>query len=86
MKIKYEFVKRTIAGETFLVPVGEAVKHYSGLFALSEVGAFIWDKLEDAGTDADVVEAVLSEYEVDRETAEADTAEFLGKLREMNII
>ncbi len=86
MKIKLEFVKRTIADETFLVPIGETVKKYSGLFALNEVGAFIWDKLEDAETDADVVDAVLSEYDVDRDTAEADTAEFLGKLREMNII
>lgn len=86
MKIKLEFVKREIAGETFLVPIGETVKQYSGLFALNEVGAFIWDKLPEAETDEEIVDMILEEYDVSRGDAAADTAEFLGKLRKMGII
>ena len=86
MKIKYEFIKREIAGDVFLVPIGEAVKHYSGLFALNEVGSFIWDVLEKCEDDAAIVDAVLEEYDVPREQAEADVAEFLGKIRDMGII
>jgi len=86
MKIKYEMIKREIAGETYLVPIGEAAKSYSGLFALSEAAGFIWDKIPDCADDEAVVDAVLDEYEVDRETAEADVKEFLGNLRDMGIL
>ncbi len=86
MKINYEFVKRDIAGDTFLVPIGEAVKKFSGLFALNEVGSFIWDKLPEAEDEDAVVNAVLEEYETTPEEAKADVSEFLSKLREMGII
>ena len=86
MTIRYEFVKRTVAGESFLVPVGEAAKKFNGLFALNELAAFIWDRLPEVADDAALVEAVLEAYDVTRETAEADTAEFLGVLRSIGII
>ena len=86
MKLKLEFVKRVIAGETFLVPIGEGAKKHSGLFALNEVGSFIWDKLPEAQTESEIVDAILGEYEVSRDEAAADTAEFLDKLRKMEII
>ena len=86
MKILYEFVARNIAGEDFLVPIGEAAKRYSGLFALNELGAFLWKHLPDARDENELVELILNEYDVDRETAAADTAEFLQELRKMNIL
>lgn len=86
MKLRYELVKRVIAGETFLVPIGDAALRYSGLFALNEVGAFLWDALPEADDAAALVERILEEYDVSREQAEADTSAFLAKLREMEII
>ena len=86
MKIKLEMVKRDICGETYLVPIGEAAHSYSGLFALSEVAGYIWDKLPEAKDSAEIVDLVLSEYEIDRETAEKDVQEFLAKLSEFKII
>lgn len=86
MKIRYEFVKREIAGDTFLVPVGEAAKEYSGLIAMNGVASFLWDKLPEAENEDALTELVLGEYEVDRETAAADVAEFVAKLKEMKIL
>ena len=86
MKIRYEFVKREIAGETFLVPIGEAAKEYSGLFALNELGAFIWERLPDAENEQAVVDAVLEEYDVSPEQTAEDVSEFFTKLRDMKII
>lgn len=86
MKLKLEFVKREIAGEHFLVPVGKAAKTYSGLFALNELAAFIWDKLPEAEDEEAIVSAILDEYDVSYDDAKADTDEFLAKLREMEII
>lgn len=41
MEIKKELIKRDIAGDTVLVPVGKTVMENNGLFILNELGAFI---------------------------------------------
>ena len=86
MKIKKELIKREIAGDTILVPVGKTVYDANGLFVMNELAAFIWDLLPEAQTEADIVSAVLAEYEIDEATAKKDIAAFLGKLKEMNIL
>ena len=86
MEIKKKLMKRTIAGDTFLVPVGKAVYDSNGMFFLTEVGAFIWDLLPDALSQEEIVAAVLSQYEVDEATAQADVAAFLKKLTDMEIL
>ncbi len=86
MEIKKELMKRTIAGETFLVPVGKTIYDHNGMFFLTEVGGFIWELLPDALTEEEIVAAVLAEYDVDEATATADVAAFLKKLTDMEII
>ena len=86
MTIKKELIKREIAGDTILVPVGKTVYDSNGLFVLNELGAFIWDLLPSVETEEEICEAVLAGYEVTPEEAGRDVAEFLAKLRELNII
>lgn len=86
MKIKKQLVKRDIAGDVILVPVGESVYDSNGLFALNELGAFLWDKLPQAQTRDDLLEAVLAEYDVPREQAAKDLDEFLSNLKKFGII
>lgn len=86
MKIKKELIKREIAGDTILVPVGSAVYDSNGLFVLNELAAFIWDLLPQAETEDDICRAVMAEYEVGREEAARDIGEFLGRLRELGIL
>ena len=50
MKIQKELIKRQIAGDTVLVPVGKAVYDANGLFILNDVGAFLWDLLPEKET------------------------------------
>lgn len=86
MTIKKELIKRDIAGEVFLVPVGQSMYDSNGLFILSELGAFLWDLLPQAEDVDTLVHAVLREYEVDGATARADIVEFLKKLEAMGIV
>ena len=86
MKIKKQLIKRDIAGDTILVPVGKTVYESNGLFVLNEVATFIWDNLSQLETEEEIVSRILEEYEVSPQQAQADTAEFLVKLRELNII
>lgn len=86
MKIKKELIKREIAGESFLVPLGKTVYDANGLFILSELGSFLWDRLSDAQSADDLLRDVLAEYDVDEATARTDIEAFLEKLRTMDIL
>lgn len=86
MKIKKELIRRDIAGDTVLVPVGKSVYDSNGLFVMNEVGAFIWNLLPQAQSPEDIVRRVMEEYAVTEETAAADTAEFLARLGELGIL
>ena len=86
MKIKNGFVVREIAGECVVVALGEASKIFNGIIKLNETGKIIWEELS-VGSDKDaVVEKILSEYEVDRETVENDFDRFVETLQGANIL
>lgn len=86
MKIKKELIKREIGGETILVPVGKTVYDSKGLFVINELGTFIWEMLPKAETEEDILNAILSEYDVSEDEAKKDLEEFLDTLRKMEII
>lgn len=86
MEIKKEMVLRKIADENILVPGADTVLDLNGLFVLTETGAFIWSLLPSVKTECEIVEKMLEEYDVDRETAEKDVAEFLDRIRGFGII
>ena len=86
MKIKKELVKRDIAGDTILVPVGKTVYDSNGLFILNELGSFLWERLEAAETEKELLDAILAEYDVTEDVAQKDLRAFLDKLRELGII
>ena len=86
MKLKSDYVLREIAGDYVLVPTGEAVAKYNGLFGVSEVGARILELLPECKDEAQIASKIVEEYEVDEATARADVAEFISSLREKEII
>lgn len=86
MVIKKELIKREIAGDTILVPVGKTVYDSNGLFVLNELGAFIWELLPQVESEEDICKAVLQEYDVSAEEAAKDIADFMDKLKQMKII
>ena len=86
MKILKRLVKRNIAGDVILVPVGDASLDIKGLITLNETGEFIWDSLERAKDAEDLVNMLAAEYDVDAAAALKDTNEFLAKLKELGIV
>jgi hypothetical protein len=86
MQIKKELLKRSIGGDSFLIPMGKTIYDTNGMFILTEMGAFLWDLLPQAQGPEDLVQAVLAEYEVDEQTAREDIDAFLEKLSGMGIL
>ena len=86
MKIKDGFILREVAGSYLVVAVGNAVKEFGGIVNLNETGAFLWRLLEKSSTEPEMVDALLNEYEVDRETVEKDVKAFVEKLTEAKLV
>lgn len=86
MKIRRELLKREVGGEAFLVPLGKTVYESNGLFALTELGSFIWDLLPEAESEQEILTQILEAYEVEESIAKSDLEAFLNKLRKMEIL
>lgn len=86
MKIKGEFVMRQVLDEYILVPVNDTAARFSGIISLNAVSAFIWKEIEKGTDKKMILENLLREFEVDRETAAADMEEFLQTLREKDLL
>ena len=85
MKLKAQLVKREIAGDTILVPVGETTK-LQGLLTINETGAAIWDALPEAENEEAIVERLYEEFDVERDVLRQDVHAFVAKLRELDIL
>ncbi len=86
MKIKDGFLLKEIAKSWVVVPVGENLVDFQMMMTLNETGVFLWNLLKEEKTQEELTDALLAEYDVDRETAAADVAEFVQKLKEKDVL
>ena len=86
MKIKEGFLLRQVGGSNVLVPVGAQAVDFRCIITLNEVGAFLWQKMAVECTEADLVAALLAEYDVTADVAVADVHRYVSALREKNLI
>lgn len=82
---KGEFVSRSIAGETILVPVRGRAGDLEAIYNLNDAGSFIWTLINGQNTLGRITDAVCAEFEVPREQAATDTMEFLRALEQSGI-
>jgi hypothetical protein len=83
---KGEFVVRSIAGETLIVPMRGRAGDLDAIYNLNEVGGFIWERIDGKTSVGEIAEAVSNAFEVTVEQAAGDTAEFLGTLASAGMI
>jgi hypothetical protein len=79
-------VTRRIAGETVIVPVRNDVADLDSIYTLNETGSFVWDLLDGKHTVAELIEAVVAEFEVARDVAAADVNRLIGSLRDEGLL
>lgn len=86
MKIKENFIVRTVAGENLVVPLVGTGVDFNAVMTLNETGKFLWDILSVGSDEAGLVDALIKEYEVDPDTAKTDVEKFINSLNENSII
>ena len=75
-------VGRRIGDEYVLVPLAGRGADLDSILNLNRVAAFVWERLDGARSGAEVVDAVVEQFEVDRARAEHDYLELVETLVE----
>jgi methyltransferase-like protein len=70
-------VSRKTDNEYVLVPVTNNIADMNSVFTLNETGSYIWEKIDGTRTVKDIVNELITEYDIDRETAEKDVNGFV---------
>ena len=70
-----------VSGETVLLDLDS-----ESYFGLDEVGTRIWTLLNEGKTAVEMVDVLLEEYEVERETLEGDVRDLLTALIEAGLL
>lgn len=81
-----DVVCRQVGAESILVPIRQNVGNLDFVYTLSPVAARIWALLDGTRTVESIVERIVDEYDVTRETAEADAQQLLSDLAEVALI
>lgn len=85
MKLKDGFVLRQVAGEYVAIPSGNEVD-LNKMITLNETGAFLWEHMNAETTPEALAEALLAEYDVDRDTAIKCVGGFIAKLEDYGLL
>ena len=87
MKLKSGFVLEEVGGSYLAVAVGERAEEFKVLIKLNSTGAFLWRILESKDvTESDLVNELLSEYQVDETTASSSVSSFVKTLADGGLL
>ncbi|MCX6334279.1 MAG: PqqD family protein [Bacteroidia bacterium] len=75
-------VTRKTGNEYVLVPIANNIADMNSVYTLNETGAFLWEQIDGKKSVKDLIDAMISEYDINKETATADVISFI---EEMNI-
>ncbi len=81
-----DVVCRTVGLESILVPIRNNVGNLDFVYTLSPVAARIWSLLDGVRTADEVVDAIMAEYDADRDTVMADLAELVSDLAGVSLL
>lgn len=71
----------TLAGEVVILTLHDGV-----YYGLNEVGAYVWQLLQSPRRVCELLDGIVAEYDVTRETADADLQQLLAELAERQLV
>ena len=86
MKLKQEMVLRQVAGDSILIPITGLTDEFRGIITLNSTGVRIWKLIEAGKEKNEIVDALLEEYEVEREQAQSSVDRFCGQREDLGIL
>ena len=81
ISISKDVLAQELAGETVLLDLAS-----ESYFGLDAVGTRVWQLLQSGAGQAELIDTLLDEYEVERNTLEEDITDLLQRLAEAGLI
>jgi len=87
MKIKSNYVIKTIGEEIVVVPVKDEAVRFNGIITLNKTGKFLFQSLqENSLTKNELLALVLDKYDVEEEVASKDLEAFIEVCKENDLL
>lgn len=86
MRVKDNYELRNVLDEYIVLPKGSEMKDFEGAIVLSPEAAFVWEQLMKDVTKEEVQSALLAEFDVSPEQAEADIDALLKNLAAYGVL
>lgn len=86
IKTNPNVIRRNVAGEDILIPVGDSALEHNGLFVLTPTGAEIWDALVEGKSIEEIVANMTRAYDVDADTLREDILGLIEKLAKLGLV
>ena len=84
--IKGSYTLRQIAGEHLAIPISNESGEDANIIILNPVSHIIWSKLETGATFDEILNAIMKEFNVEKEEVTKDIKEFLDGLKQANLL
>lgn len=79
-------VGRAIEDEVILVPIRNNVGDLQNIYVLNKIGGFIWNCIDGDAKGYQIIEKIVTEFEVTSAEAESDLSSFIQQLEEIGAI
>ena len=79
-------VTRKSGNEYILVPVTDNIADMDSVYTINETGAFIWEQIDGKRTVEEIIDLVIQEYEIDRDSASKDVFDLIGNMQKFLVV
>lgn len=86
MKVKSEFILKSVAGQHIVVPIGKEAAKFHGMITLNETGKFLFENLKTKQTLETLIDRLMDTYDVTKEQATKDVQSFVDILNKHNVL
>ena len=79
-------VTRKTGNEYVLVPIAHNIADMNSVYTLNETGAFIWEQIDGKRSVEEIIVALTTVYDIDKQNAESDVYSFIENMSKYLII
>lgn len=87
MKIKKDYVIKTIGDDIVVVPIKDEAISFNGIITLNKTGKFLFESLQKQDlSKEELLESILDNYDVSEEKASQDIDIFINKCEKQGLM
>lgn len=86
MHLRYQYETMKIVDMVVAVPVGDGTENVKSILKLNRTAATIFDLLKEETSEEQIVETLMKQFDVSRETLMRDVHLYIEEFRKRNLI